>query len=127
MQYLTWIVINSGKFRCPYCKKPYDRFCDHRRRASDSDLRTLGDIRYWNDKFKEHCLRNYPDNPEAGKKDAQDFFNCIKEPLFSLPDDTYIWDILPLFELHLRLGFINLLVTELNERWSNSTAEDDPF
>ena len=32
------------------------------------------------------------------------FFNCIEEPLFNLPDDTYILDILPLFELHLRLG-----------------------
>ena len=46
--------------------------------------------------FKENCDWNYPENPEEGKKDAQDFFNCIEEPLFNLPDESYIWDILPL-------------------------------
>ena len=124
---LLGLSSHSGKFRFPYCKVPYNEFSEHRRNVSDSNLRTLGDIRYWNKKFKEHCKWNYPEDPDAGKKDAQDFFNCIEEPLFNLPDDTYIWDILPLFELHLRLGFINNLVKELNSRWSSFTNEEDPF
>ena len=57
------------------------------------------------------------------------FSIALKSPFlkFYLPDDTYIWDILPLFELHLRLGFENNLVTELNKKWANFTNENDPF
>ena len=124
---LLGLSSHSGKFRCPYCKVPYDAFCDHKRNVCDSNLRTLGDIRYWHNKFKEQCKTNYPGNIEQGKKDAQDFYNCIEEPLFSLPDETYIWDISPLFELHLRVGFINNLVKDLNEKWSQATGETDPF
>ena len=72
-----------------------------------SNLRTLGDIKEWHRKFKQDCEQNYPTDPSMGKKDAMDFYNCIEEPLFNLSDTTYIWDILPLFELHLQLGFIN--------------------
>ena len=72
-----------------------------------SNLRTLGDIKEWHRKFKQDCEQNYPTDPSMGKKDAMDFYNCIEEPLFNLPDTKYTWDILPLFELHLRLGFIN--------------------
>ena len=91
---------------------------------SDSFNGKFGDL---NGKSKEHCEFSYPEDLEAGKKDAQDFYNCIEEPLFSLPDDTLIWDILSLFELHLRLGFINNLVTNLNDKWSEITGESDPF
>ena len=104
---LLGLSTHSSKYRCPYCKLPYDEFCNHRREILQSDLRTLGDIREWHRKFKEHCEWNYPTDPSKGKKDAMDFYNCIEEPLFNMPDDTYIWDILPLFELHLRFGFIN--------------------
>ena len=124
---LLGLLSHSEKFRCPYCKVPYNGFCDHRRKVCDTNLRTLGDIQYLNGKSKEHCEFSYPEDLEAGKKDAQDFYNCIEEPLFSLPDDTLIWDILSLFELHLRLGFINNLVTNLNDKWSEITGESDPF
>ena len=104
---LLGLSSHSSKYRCPYCKVPYDEFCNHRRQILQSDLRTLRDIREWHRKFKQHCEQNYPTDPSKGKKDAMDFYNCIEEPLFNLPDATYVWDILPLFELHLRLGLIN--------------------
>ena len=124
---LLGLSSHSSKFRCPYCKVPFDDFCNPRRKVCQSLLRTLGDIRNWHRKYVEHCQWNYPTNPAKGKKDAMDFFNCIEEPLFNLPDETYIWDILPLFELHLRLGLINNLVTELNQKWSSCTGVPDPF
>ena len=122
--YLTCPVLVRDHYPYPYCKVAYTDFCDPRRKICQSNLRTLGDIRYWHQKFKEHCQLNYSRDPTKGKKDAMDFYNCIEEPLFNLPDDTYIWDILPLFELHLRLGFINNLVKELNDKWSTCSQED---
>ena len=116
---------HGAKHRCPYCIAPYTDFCNPRRQKCN--LRTLGDIRHWHRKFKDHCETKYPHDPSLGKKDAQHFYNCIEEPLFNLPDVTYIWDILPLFELHLRLGIINDLVRLLNDRWSKCTTDKDPF
>ena len=56
-----------------------------------------------------------------------DFYNCIRMPLIDLPDSTLIWDITPLAELHSRLGLVNSLAKELNERWSKFTRVEDPF
>ena len=59
-------------------------------------------------------------------KDAKDFENCINFPLFNLPDDTLIMDIIPLPELHLMLGCVNNILEELNKRWAESTGIEDP-
>ena len=124
---LLGLSSHSGRHRCPYCDVKSEDFCDLRRIVCQSHLRTLGDIRYWHRKFKEHCEWNYPEDLEKGIKDVKDFYNCKYETLFDLPDDTYIWDIFPLFELHLRLGFVNNTVKELNDRWSRYTNVKDPF
>lgn len=116
---------HGAKHRCPYCIATYTDFSNPRRQKCK--LRTLGDIRHWHRKFKNHCEEKYPHDPSLGKKDVKHFYNCLEEPLFNLPDDTYIWDILPLFELHLRLGIINDLVRLLNDRWSKCTTDKDPF
>lgn len=47
-------------------------------------------------------------------------------PLFDLPDDTLIMDIIPLPELHLMLGCVNNILKELNKRWAESTGLEDP-
>ena len=65
---LLGLSSHSSKYRCPYCKVPYDEFCNHRRQILQSDLRTLGDIREWHRKFKQHCEQNYPTDPSKGKK-----------------------------------------------------------
>ena len=69
----------------------------------------------------------YRNNPEEGVTlHAKDFYNCIHEPLFDLPDDTHIMDIMPLPELHLMLGCVNGLLTELNKKWSEKTKIENP-
>ena len=54
------------------------------------------------------------------------FENCIHLPLFNLPDNNFIMDIIPLPELHLMLGCVNNILEELNKRWSESTGIEDP-
>ena len=52
---LLGLSTHASKFRCPCCKVTYDEFCNHRRQIWQSNLRTLGDIREWHRKFKQHC------------------------------------------------------------------------
>ena len=121
---LLGLSAHGAAFRCPFCKVRYNDFHNPNRHNC---LRTLGDIRYWARKFQEHCEWNYPEDHKKGLKDAMDFFNCIRMPLTNLPDSTLIWDITPLAELHLRLGLVNSLATELNNRWSKFSRVEDPF
>ena len=124
---LLGLSAHGAAFRCPFCKVRYNDFHNPNRCASEDHLRTLGDIKHWASKFQEHCEYNYPEDHSKGLKDAMDFYNCIHMPLINLPDSTMIWDITPLAELHLRLGLINTLAEELNDRWSKYSRVDDPF
>ena len=124
---LLGLSAHGAAFRCPFCKVRYNEFHNPKRCVCEGQLRTIGDIRYWARKFQEHCEWNYPEDHSKGLKDAMDFYNCIRMPLLDLPDSTLIWDITPLAELHLRLGFVNSLAKELNERWSKYTRAEDPF
>ena len=124
---LLGLSSHGAAFRCPFCKVRYTDFHNPNRCASEGHLRTIGDIRHWATKFKEHYEWNYPENPSEGKKDAMDFYNCIHMPLVDFPDSTLIWDITPLAELHLRLGLINSLAEELNNRWSKQSRIKNPF
>ena len=124
---LLGLSAHGAAFRCPFCKVRFTDFHNPNRHISGDCLRTLGDIRYWAKKFQEHCEWNYPEDLSKGLKDAKDFYNCIRMPLTNLPDSTMIWDITPLAELHLRLGLVNSLATELNDRWSKYSGIEDPF
>lgn len=124
---LLGLSAHGCKHRCPYCTVAYGDFNKKNRKKSESDLRTLGDIRKWARELHEYCQNMYPDNPEEGLKlHAKDFYNCIHEPLFDLPDETLIMDILPLPELHLMLGCVNGLLTELNKKWSEKSNIENP-
>ena len=124
---LMGLQAHGCAFRCPFCKVRYNHFHDPNRQVCENNLRTLGDIRFWAKKFQEHCEWNYPEDHSKGLKDAMDFYNCVRMPLFDLPDSTPIWDITPLAELHLRLGCVNSIVEELNNQWSKYSRIEDPF
>ena len=117
---------HASRHRCPYCTIPHGEFNCPNRRPLEENLRTLGDIRNSHRAFLDHCNRKYPNNPKEGLKDAKDFDNCINMPLFSLPDETLIMDIIPLPELHLMLGCVNNILKELNKRWGERHNIEDP-
>ena len=53
---------------------------------------------------------------ENGSRNARDYFNCVNEPLLEGPPDMEVIDLVNIPELHLMLGYVNLVFDELNER-----------
>ena len=123
---LLGLSSHSSRYRCPYCKVSCGLFHLPNRKPREEVLRTLGDIRKSVRDFWDHCNRKYPNNPKDGLKDAKDFDNCINMPLFNLPDETLVMDIIPLPELHLMLGCVNNILQELNKRWAERHNIEDP-
>ena len=85
---LVGIQSGSAKYPCPYCEsaRPFD---------VNGLKRTLGRLR--------ELAQNFKDS-NADKKDAQEYFNAIYEPIIQGSDDIFILDLLPIPELHLLLG-----------------------
>ena len=80
-------------------------FCDLEKNTEKScKLRTLEGIR--------ENLRQWI---EAGSdpKLAMDFHNCIREPLCIFPESGLVIVLIPLPQLHIKMGIVNKLHTEL--------------
>ena len=58
-------------------------------------------------------------------KSAAKFKNSVAEPNLDCPRDTLIMNVIPLPELHLHLGIVNRLATELNDRWIIDNPKED--
>ena len=87
---------------CSCCNSEKDKL------HCEGTLRTLGSIRsqYW--RFTE---------PEKRTTRAKELGNCIHPPLFKFADDTLVLDIMPPPELHLLLGTVNFLYSNLEKVW----------
>ena len=96
------LMSHSCLHPCTWCDSRKDNlFCQ-------GNLRTLGSIRaqYW--QFVES---------ERGSAKAKDYGNCVHAPMFKYSDNTRVLDILPPPELHLMLGTVNFLYSNLEKKW----------
>ena len=93
------LMTHSARHPCPWCHwiKGYA--------ATDFQLRTFEEIRYWYLKWSE----------ETGSDESKlkSYYNCKGVPLSIFPDFGCVLDFIPLPELHLMLGLVNKLVDEL--------------
>lgn len=95
---------HASKHPSPYCdwEKNTEKPCN---------LRTVEGIR---EKFRKW--------QEAGsdRKNAMDFENCIREPLCILPESGLVIVLIPLPQLHIKMGVVNKLYSELESIFPNT-------
>ena len=94
-----------SSFPCPWCLAHKSELGEEAKSA-----RTFGHIKRTN----QDWIAN------GGKHiELKNFFNCVHEPLLHEDDDTKVIEAVPLPQLHLLLGVVNMLYKKLSSVWEN--------
>ena len=96
------LMSHSCLHPCTWCNVEKDKL------DCEGELRTLGNIR--------ECYWSFTESERKTTK-AKEYGNCIHAPPFKYGDDTLVLDLIPPPELHLMLGTVNLLYSNLEKVW----------
>lgn len=99
---IVGIMSHASSFPCCWC------YADKYNLGNDGELRYIGS-----------GLKNYMDWCDAGSspKDAKKFKNCIHLPIIQTSNDQLILDLIPPPELHLLLGVVNTIFSNMLEEF----------
>ena len=103
---LAGIGPHSTKHPCIYCQGTVGLW------EEDADSRTPHDIKYWHDKWMSSGGRKFQ---------LKHFFNCAHIPLLENDqfDKSDMYLIFPLPALHLKLGFVNKIISIMIDSYSS--------